>query len=700
MLPLLTNLPAQVADISAKFETVERKLAIVEASNLAVIHVLQKMQIAQLPTVASVSPSHPHTPHPHAHTRARSQKHQGPASPPEPLPGAGTSLQQSRTGAGMISPGQSGSTGLVGVGAGDHSEELAHFAVAMEAAMRSGDPRSSIISVLTADDSDLPVTAAGEHSQLPSPRSKTVGDGTGLDKSAHSLASFEGEVLSHSAPTIDGDSLSAKLLAADTSLLVKTAPVSPYISEDLLPSENISSYYKSAVDTLVLTLMPEESVSDYLSSVECFVKRQVRLALQSNTFPISLHEIGCALPDDPIAFSAIVSKSTSTNWHLALSERLCIVAERMSGVPGVSGLVGDWARHEAEEDEFLHNLPGDFSAKLKHSLTDVQHSKINVFKVSCMIDSHELDIVANNRSDLIFLAFLEEVSALVGQEHLFKRSLLLVRAWWSYETAAYVGTPIKHYLPDLALCVMLCAVFNQYHARISSPLQALCLFLAEYSGFDGNTQAITLQGLVPFKSSTSNQPIVIPPQEGHLIDAQLIEKYWLQLNVSYTPADQNELDYYKRLNSSSEDANGDSCAGVVNPHRAAAVAAAAAVAHQPVSPNSDLANMKSLSLHNQFHFDRQSFSIVHPFAHSNMMAEKLSSRRHMRLTKAFQIGASKVAVYLKQDTGDETHALDLLNYFPGTVTKFGERLQQMQQDVKEGSYDRYDLHYFFTMKCC
>jgi len=63
---------------------------------------------------------------------------------------------------------------------------------------------------------------------------------------------------------------------------------------------------------------------------------------------------------------------------------------------------------------------------------------------------------------------------------LFKRSLLLVRAWWAYEASSYVGTSVKNFLADSVICVMLMSVFNQHHTVIHQPLQALAVFLAEY----------------------------------------------------------------------------------------------------------------------------------------------------------------------------------------------------------------------------
>ena len=55
-----------------------------------------------------------------------------------------------------------------------------------------------------------------------------------------------------------------------------------------------------------------------------------------------------------------------------------------------------------------------------------------------------------------------------------------MRAWWAYEASSYVGVSTKNFLADPVLCVMLIGVFNQYHAVLHQPLQALAIFLAEY----------------------------------------------------------------------------------------------------------------------------------------------------------------------------------------------------------------------------
>ena len=170
---------------------------------------------------------------------------------------------------------------------------------------------------------------------------------------------------------------------------------------------------------------------------------------------------------------------------------------------------------------------------VRHALlsgANVTNDQMN-YQVNCSLDAHlRVEIVVNARTDLCMLAFVEEFSGLVGQDNLFKRSLLLIRAWWVYETASYMGCPIKHYLSDFSLCIMVCAIFNQYHAQIGSPLQALCLFLTEYSGYDGSTHAITLQGIVSFV--VDGTVFESCASESHLVSAQILDRFHGIFNVS------------------------------------------------------------------------------------------------------------------------------------------------------------------------
>mmetsp|Transcript_29520 Transcript_29520/g.49829 ORF Transcript_29520/g.49829 Transcript_29520/m.49829 type:complete len:909 (+) Transcript_29520:331-3057(+) len=361
-----------------------------------------------------------------------------------------------------------------------------------------------------------------------------------------------------------------------------------------------------------------------------------------------------------------------------------------AGVTGRSGNVSstelvelDPAILTADGKDHLEFLQEDFRPSLRHLLGPANQAKDSVSNyVRFLLDHSGIEVYANKRQDICMLAFLEELAGLVGKNHLFKHSLILIRIWWNYETTHYVGTSIHHYLSEFSVCIMVCAIFNRYHSRINSPLQALCLFLAEYATYDGNTQAITLQGIVPFRSPSSSQPQLLEVHPSHLIDRNIIEKYWALFNVNDVDVDAKDYENVLRNNvsnstSSDDDGDGDGDddhddekvdnskdqqelefddGGKVS-RLDRIVSTGSSGSRSPSSPASveksapggiEKIAMKTLSSHNLHYFDRQLFNVVHPFNHTNMMEEKLSPRRQMRIIKAIQTAATNIQVYLKQ----------------------------------------------------
>jgi hypothetical protein len=442
------------------------------------------------------------------------------------------------------------------------------------------------------------------------------------------------------------------------------------------------TYYSASIEQIVDAVRPSNAQMAYRHSVITMLRKQVRLSLNANAFPSGLHDILCSLPDDPISISPIIGKAQLSSWHICLADRLNLLNDRLATSGNVELVYPD-------EEELLLNLPEDYHHALRHEISNVSHSKLNMnFCVHLNVDtSTEVELLANSRHEICMLAFLQEVASLVGQNELFKRSLLLIRAWWFYETAAYVGTPIKHYLKEIDLCIMVCAVFNQYHARISSPLQALCLFLAEYSAYDGATHAITLQGIVPFKSPTSSQPMLLDAQPTHLISCEVIERHWNLFNLSAATVDACEYEQFLR-SSSSDDVHNDDPDGVMTGGAASMLAGLRPehdVQLRSAPGGIEKVNMKSLSNHNLHYFERQLFNIVNPFNHTNMLVEKLSSRRQMRLHKAFEIGAVDLTVYLRQSINNANNSGDILHFFPNLLARFSDTFSATRTGESQAS---------------
>lgn len=497
-----------------------------------------------------------------------------------------------------------------------------------------------------------------------------------------------------------------------TSEVPPSLPNSPYLAADLLPLGDKSAALDPSIDNILKLIGPTEEQIQHRASIVGMLKRQIRLAIGATAFEIGLPVSRCLLPDDPIKLTVVISKAAMPTWHMAVCEQLASFAEKANMFGGSNYVPMD-------EDEILDPYFTDCHSYGSHMLGNVTHSKQNlIHSVQLVVDSIPVEIAANTRTELCMLSFFEEVSALVGKDQLFKRAFLLIRAWWAYETPSFVGCVIRHYLSDQHLFVMLASIFNRYHTQISTPLHALSLFLAEYSSYDGSTACVSLQGMVGFQTRSSNQPQVSDVHNIHyLLDPKLLEKHWQSFNIGHFSQDNNmggnaatnESGSGKKRSSSTEDHsmlsstsnpspttnNINNVSGNVSLGSGSAGSSPNKMNNTTISSNGSTGSvapttgtgvlsafqqqqqdthvretMKSLSTNNLYFFERSAFNIIHPLAHTNMMTEKLSQRRISRLYKAFQIGATNFAFYLKRaiETNTANDAEVLKNYFPTILT--------------------------------
>eukprot|EP01034_Spumella_vulgaris_P023112 gene23112-29305_t len=431
-----------------------------------------------------------------------------------------------------------------------------------------------------------------------------------------------------------------------------------------------------AVEQIVDVLQPRESQLEYRASVTGLIRKQNRLALTScATFEIGLHTLSCQLPDDPQVLSIIFSKGHAPNWHKTVLSRLAMAVER-NGSGFYSNSEGDdyrpAANHMLSNIHFSDNSLAGAQGFNKQAVASMDLSH----KVHCVVDSVEVDVLPNARTDLCLLAFLEEVAQLVGQDNLFKRSLLLIRAWWVYETASYVGSAIKHYISDNAMVLMVAALFNLHHAEVTSPIIALSTFLRIYSKYDGFSEVITLQGIVPYLQSKqqaagvaggpiSQITLISPDDEKHLISAALIDKYYRLVNaVNATEATPHQSVKRRSLSPEEEAAAGGG---------AEVVPAPVEVAIKPLLVIPPPSRSISISV------ERSGYNVLNPFTHANLLSEKMTTRRVVLMHKAFQIGTVNLAVILNAAAVATTAgttlsgAADARNFFPACTARFKDQ---------------------------
>ncbi|CAL8466851.1 g6387 [Coccomyxa elongata] len=147
-----------------------------------------------------------------------------------------------------------------------------------------------------------------------------------------------------------------------------------------------------------------------------------------------------------------------------------------------------------------------------HRVKDVQIINAEVKLLKCLVDNILVDISFDTLGGLCTVAFLESIDRHIGKHHLFKRSVILVKAWCYYESrllGAHHGL-----LSTYALETMVLYIFNMYHHELQSPLKVLRKFLDVFSKFDWDAHALSLQGPIPLSSFPEPQVEPVAGAEG------------------------------------------------------------------------------------------------------------------------------------------------------------------------------------------
>lgn len=141
---------------------------------------------------------------------------------------------------------------------------------------------------------------------------------------------------------------------------------------------------------------------------------------------------------------------------------------------------------------------------------DVQYIRAEVKLVKCLVQNIVVDVSFNQLGGLCTLCFLEQVDRLIGKGNLFKRSIILIKAWCYYESrilGAHHGLISTYGLETLVLYI-----FHLFHSSLDGPLAVLYKFLDYFSKFDWDNYCISLNG--PVQISSLPEIIAETPENG------------------------------------------------------------------------------------------------------------------------------------------------------------------------------------------
>jgi hypothetical protein len=239
-----------------------------------------------------------------------------------------------------------------------------------------------------------------------------------------------------------------------------------------LKPRNFDSAVLSCVDSVVLSLVPAEPVLGIREAVSNYVKGVSLVTLKALVIPVGMFCRDSFTTNGDMDLTLCLAPAQFRRWYVKINEALC-----------TSSLLSD-STSQSINVENVKFVSGDMNA------------------VKAVINNVSVDISANNIKAIYHQAFLEKISEFIGQDNLFKRSLLLLKAWLYFESPRYVAGTTRCFgetangISSTALSVMLVHLFNIHGAKISHPLHSLSLFLDYFSGVDWNTTAITVDALV------------------------------------------------------------------------------------------------------------------------------------------------------------------------------------------------------------
>ncbi|XP_008794020.2 uncharacterized protein LOC103710172 [Phoenix dactylifera] len=246
---------------------------------------------------------------------------------------------------------------------------------------------------------------------------------------------------------------------------------------------------------LIARIQPNQPSEERRNAVANYVQRLIMKCFSCQVFTFGSVPLKTYLPDGDIDLTAF-----SNNENLK----------------------DTWAnevRYVLENEEKSENA--EFHVK------EVQYIQAEVKIIKCLVEDIVVDISFNQVGGLCTLCFLEQIDHLINQNHLFKRSIILIKAWCYYESrilGAHHGLISTYALETLVLYI-----FHVFNNSFSGPLEVLYRFLEFFSNFDWDNFCVSLWGPVPV-SSLPDMTAVPPREDGGEL---LLSKPFDALSVAY-----------------------------------------------------------------------------------------------------------------------------------------------------------------------
>ncbi|XP_074357258.1 uncharacterized protein LOC141696986 isoform X2 [Apium graveolens] len=239
----------------------------------------------------------------------------------------------------------------------------------------------------------------------------------------------------------------------------------------------------------------------------------------------------------------------------------------------------------------------DNSNSAEFGVKEIRLINAEVKLVKCVVQNIVVDISFN------------QVDYIIGRDHLFKRSILLIKAWCYYESR--ILSSHHRLISTYALETLVLYIIQVFHSSLDGPLAVLYKFMDYFSKFDWKNYCITLRGPVRL-SSLSESGTGIPENIGGRM--LLSEEFYRHCMDMYS-VPLKEVEMQTRI------------------------------------------------------FPRKHLNIVDPLKEYNNLGRSVSEGNFFRITSAFTFGARKLGQILVH-SGDSL-AVELPMFFSNTLNRHG-----------------------------
>ncbi|KAG7383791.1 hypothetical protein PHYPSEUDO_003333 [Phytophthora pseudosyringae] len=305
-------------------------------------------------------------------------------------------------------------------------------------------------------------------------------------------------------------------------------------------------------EALVEWMGPSDAADRVRQQVLSFVQRVITahfpLAAAPLFFATGSYPMKTYLPGSDLDICLLVPQELESSWYYIVTQALCV-----AGGSGGAGTVLDLGNSGGVADGSGGSSPsgpggavgsGGGPLLLTNTVRNVTFINADVRVVKCTVDNIPVDFTANRVGALGAVRLLDAMAVRVGRHHLFKKSLILVKAWCTHESSPFMQTAsagagglgpavvpgstpssvmgASHgALSTYAVNTIVMALFNQHGDALTHPLQALYLFLDRLAEFPWHEAALTLHGAVPLSRLATTPLYGTTPSKSKLKAAKL-----------------------------------------------------------------------------------------------------------------------------------------------------------------------------------